>query len=132
MNGLAASQPGWRLKLLEDGEEEQGKEESSLRLWKRGKKKRNGGKSEMCLVIFMCAGRTGWRCRLEPEGGFGGGPQILCQNPTQNESFWGGSSGVRGGTGRFAGPPGGLTTFLAAQGGCRDPSPAEKQGKCQL
>lgn len=40
MNGLAASQPGWRLKLLEDGEEEQGKEESSLRLWKRGKKKK--------------------------------------------------------------------------------------------
>lgn len=60
MNGLAASQPGWRLKLLEDGEEEQGKEESSLRLWKRGKKKkRNGGKSEMCLVIFVCRGGAG-------------------------------------------------------------------------
>lgn len=85
----------------------------------------------MCLVIFMCAGRTGWRCWLDPEGGFGGGPQILCQNPTQN-SFWGGSSRVRGGTGCFSGPPGGLTTFLAAQGGHWGPSPAEKQGKCQL
>lgn len=40
MNGLVASQPGWRLKLLEDSEEEQGKEESSLRLWKRGKKRK--------------------------------------------------------------------------------------------
>lgn len=51
MNGLAASQPGWRLKLLEDGEEEQGKEESSLRLWKRGKKKKKEmGEKVKCVL----------------------------------------------------------------------------------
>lgn len=71
----------------------------------------------MCLAILVCAGRTGWRCRLDPEGDFSGGPRILCQNPTRNESFWGGSSGVRGGTGLFAGPPGVFGHLPGSSGG---------------